>query len=138
MRTATSAFTPPTPRSCEDESIDEIAAHVGVGAEVAAITHQAMGGTVTFQDSLAARLAIIRPSLSVLTDFLSIHPPRVSQSIPDIVAYCAQRGIQVFLVSGGFHQVIDPLAASMGIPSDHVFANRILHNVRSPYGDLRV
>ena len=101
------------------------------------MTHQAMGGTVTFQDSLAARLAIIRPSQSVLTDFLSIHPPRVSRSIPDIVAYCAQRGIQVFLVSGGFHQVIDPLAASMGIPSDHVFANRILHNVRSPYGDLR-
>lgn len=82
-----------------------------------------------FQDSLAARLSIIQPSRKVLDDFLAVHPPRVSQSIPDIVAFCAERGIQVFLVSGGFHQIIDPLAAALGIPANHVFANRILHDV---------
>ena len=39
------------------------------------------------------------------------------------------RGTAVFLVSGGFRAVIHPIAASLGIPLDNVFANQILFDV---------
>lgn len=45
------------------------------------------------------------------------------------MALLRARGQQVFLVSGGFRQVIHPLAASLDIPLSHVFANTILHDV---------
>ncbi len=41
-----------------------------------------------------------------------------------------RRGTGVFLVSGGFRVIIDPIADILKIPRDHVFANRILFNVR--------
>jgi hypothetical protein len=38
----------------------------------------AMGGTVLFQDALAQRLGIMRPSRQQLQAFLAAHPPRIS------------------------------------------------------------
>ena len=37
----------------------------------------------------------------------------------------------MFLVSGGFRVIINPIAQQLNIPLDHVFANTILHKVRS-------
>ena len=39
------------------------------------------------------------------------------------------RGCQVFLVSGGFRAIIEPIASVLGIPQGHVFANTILFKV---------
>lgn len=40
------------------------------------------------------------------------------------------QGKAVFLVSGGFRAVIHPIAQSLAIPLDHVYANTILFKVR--------
>ncbi len=49
-----------------DEGIDVLAAHAGVGAEVAELTRAAMGGAVLFEDALRERLAIIEPTREML------------------------------------------------------------------------
>ena len=41
------------------------------------------------------------------------------------------RAKSVFLVSGGFRPIINPIADMLGISRDHVFANTILFDVRS-------
>lgn len=38
------------------------------------------------------------------------------------------RGTTVYLISGGFRQLIEPFAKYLGIPKDQIFANRILFN----------
>lgn len=38
--------------------------------------HRAMGGSVPFEEALAARLSLFNPSLSQLQDFLEQKPPR--------------------------------------------------------------
>lgn len=55
--------------------------------------------------------------------------------IPELVEMLQSRGTGVFLVSGGFRVIIDPIADILKIPRDHVFANKILFNVRddSPF-----
>jgi len=113
---------------CEDESIDEIAAFLGVGDEVAAVTARAMGGTVLFQDALRDRLGVMKPSASDIKNFLASHPHLISPGIPNLLSTLRKQGKEIFLVSGGFRQIIHPLAAGLDIPLTHVFANRILFN----------
>ena len=36
------------------------------------------------------------------------------------------RGTEVYLVSGGFRQLIEPFAEHLGIPIGQIFANRLL------------
>ena len=50
--------------------------------------------------------------------------------IPELVARLQARGADVFLVSGGFRAIIDPIADLLAIPRDHVFANTILFQVQ--------
>ncbi|PSC77028.1 phosphoserine chloroplastic [Micractinium conductrix] len=118
---------------CADESIDEIAAFLGVGEQVAALTAQAMGGSVLFQDALASRLGVMHPSRENLESFLAGHPPKISPGIPQLVAALRVAGKQVFLVSGGFRIVIHPIAESLGIPVENVFANNILFDHDGAY-----
>lgn len=118
---------------CEDESIDELAAFLGVGEQVAALTAKAMGGTVEFKQALSTRLGVMRPSKQDVQSFLAKHPHRVTKGIPELVRLLQQRGQQVFLVSGGFRQIIHPLAESLGIPLANVFANTILFDADGQY-----
>ncbi|KAL4434247.1 hypothetical protein ABPG75_000688 [Micractinium tetrahymenae] len=118
---------------CADESIDEIAAFLGVGEQVAELTAKAMGGSVPFQDALAGRLGVMHPSREDLERFLAGHPPKISPGIPELVLLLRSQGKQVFLVSGGFRIVIHPIAESLGIPIDHVFANTILFDHDGAY-----
>nr|XP_027088697.1 phosphoserine phosphatase, chloroplastic-like [Coffea arabica] len=36
------------------------------------------------------------------------------------------RNTDVYLISGGFRQMINPVASILGIPVDHIFANQLL------------
>jgi phosphoserine phosphatase len=49
--------------------------------------------------------------------------------IPELVAKLQAQGKGVFLVSGGFRQVIHPIAESLDIPVSNVFANNLLFKV---------
>jgi phosphoserine phosphatase len=116
---------------CEDESIDELAAFLGKGEAVAALTAAAMGGSTKFEDALEARLGLMQPSSSDVDAFLAAHPPRLSPGIPDLVARLHARGVAVFLVSGGFRAIINPIADALAIPRDRVHANTILFDPAS-------
>eukprot|EP00884_Botryococcus_braunii_P018710 jgi/Botrbrau1/5522/Bobra.0023s0010.2 len=118
---------------CEDESIDELAAFLGVGDAVAAMTASAMGGSVKFEDALAKRLGIMNCSREALDTFLITKPPRISPGIPELVKKLQSKGADVFLVSGGFREIINPVAETLGIPLDHVFANTILFKEDGTY-----
>ncbi|PNX97601.1 phosphoserine phosphatase chloroplastic-like [Trifolium pratense] len=61
---------------CLDEGIDELAEFCGAGKAVAEWTARAMGGSVPFEEALAARLSLFNPSLSQLQNFLQQRPPR--------------------------------------------------------------
>lgn len=109
------------------EGIDELAKVCGAAAEVAQLTRQAMGGSMTFRESLSKRLDIIQPSLQQIEEFRAAHSPEslLTPDIEKLIKLLFQRDVQVYLVSGGFREVIEPLAEYLGIPSEHIFANRM-------------
>ena len=104
------------------EGIDLLAQEAGVGEKVAEITAQAMNGKLDFAASLQARVALLKGLEA------SIFPKIVEQmdvtpGAKTLITELHQRGYKVGLVSGGFHEVIDPIARSLGI--DLVRANRL-------------
>lgn len=111
---------------CLDEGIDELADFCGAGKAVAEWTARAMDGSVTFQEALAARLSLISPSLSQLQDFLEKRPPKISPGIAELVEKLKAKNTDVYLVSGGFRQMIAPVASTLGIPHENIFANQLL------------
>ncbi|KAL3515720.1 hypothetical protein ACH5RR_022622 [Cinchona calisaya] len=111
---------------CLDEGIDELAEFCGAGKAVAEWTARAMSGSVPFEDALAARLSLFNPSLSQVQDFLEKRPPRISPGIDELVKKLKAKNINVYLISGGFRQMINPVASILGIPVIHIFANQLL------------
>ena len=106
-----------------DEGIDVLAAHAGVGEQVAELTRNAMGGTVLFQDALTARLNLIRPSRQLIADCLQAYPPQLTPGIAYLISELEKRGTHVYLISGGFTVMIAPLAKQLGLPEERVMAN---------------
>lgn len=103
-----------------EEVIDLIAVHAKVGDQVADITERAMAGQLDFAASLAERVALLQGlPVSVLD---AVHAQiTLTQGARELVAAVQSGGGVVALVSGGFTQIITPLAAGMGITE--VFAN---------------
>ena len=64
-----------------EEGIDELAEFCGKGQEVAKLTREAMGGTMTFQEALRRRLDIIKPSQRQIQEFLNHKPSTLSPGI---------------------------------------------------------
>ncbi|XP_057950638.1 phosphoserine phosphatase, chloroplastic [Malania oleifera] len=111
---------------CLDEGIDELAEFCGAGKAVAEWTARAMNGSVPFEEALAARLSLFNPSLSQVQDFLEKRPPRISPDMDELVKKLKANNANVYLISGGFRQMINPVASILGIPPDNIFANQLL------------
>ncbi|XP_073956108.1 phosphoserine phosphatase isoform X2 [Choristoneura fumiferana] len=108
-----------------DEGIDELARFCGKGEEVKRLTAEAMGGSMTFQEALKKRLDIIRPSVNQIQEFLRTFPIHLTPGVSQLVKTLQERGVTVYLVSGGFRSLIEPVAQELGIPATHIYANRL-------------
>ena len=105
-----------------DEVIELLARHAGREAEVAAATEGAMRGELDSAESPHARVATLGGlPVSVFDDV--IEAVRLTPGARTLVATLQDLGFAVALVSGGFVEVVKPLAKSLGIK--HVAANRL-------------
>ena len=106
----------------QGEVIDLLAARAGCVEEVAAVTSAAMAGELDFGDALAKRLALLA-GLEVGV----LHALRVELVLAPgartLIRTLRRLGYVTAVVSGGFVQVIEPLAAELGI--DYVAANEL-------------
>eukprot|EP00752_Nemacystus_decipiens_P007101 g6363.t1 len=109
-----------------EEGIDILAEFCGAAEAVADLTSRAMGGSMPFQDALKARLDLMTPSKDTVARCLREHPPRLSPGISELVSTLHERGVVVYLVSGGFRQMIEPVADQLSIPRRNIFANRLV------------
>ena len=104
------------------EVIDLLADAAGSGRRVAEITERAMHGELDFASSLRERVATLAGLragvLSEVTHAISFSP-----GAQDLVAAARASGAKVGVVSGGFIEVVRPLAEAVGI--DYAVANRL-------------
>ena len=98
----------------QGEVIEMIAAHAGCEAEVARVTEAAMRGEIDFTESLTQRVALLK----------GVPESALDQVYDDLVLTAGARttvrtlrrlGYRFAIVSGGFTQITDRLAADLGI-----------------------
>ncbi len=104
-----------------DEVIELFARFAGVEPEVAAVTEAAMRGELDFAESLRARVAALA-GLSTETVEQVRAAVRLTPGAAQFAAALAGHGHTLALVSGGFEEVVRPLADELSIT--HVTANR--------------
>ncbi len=105
-----------------DEVIELLAAHAGREREVAAVTERAMRGELDFAESLHARVAALAGLPAEVCDEVRAEL-RLTPGADTLVRTLHRLGSTVALVSGGFAEVVEPLAATLGI--SRVRANRL-------------
>lgn len=106
----------------EDEVIELLADEAGVGERVAEITFRAMNGELDFEQSLRERVRLLAGLPESAIEAVR-HRVTVTRGVPDLIAGVHAAGGRVAVVSGGFHEVIDPIAEQLGL--DHWRANRL-------------
>lgn len=106
----------------ENEVIELLADAAGSGAAVAEITARAMNGEVDFEESLRARAATLAGLPETVFGEVG-RLVRITAGVPEMIAGVRAAGGRVAVVSGGFHEIIDPIAAELGL--DYWRANRL-------------
>jgi len=106
----------------ENEVIELLAARAGSLTEVAAITERAMRGELDFEASLKARVSTLKGLPTSVFDAVRAEI-RVTAGVPELIARVKADGGHVGVVSGGFHEVLDPIAEGLGL--DFWRANRL-------------
>lgn len=96
------------------ECIDEIADLAGVGPQVSAVTEAAMRGELDFEGALTARVALLEGLPEAALDRVWAERVRLSPGAEAAVRAMAARGAVTALVSGGFVQFADRVAAACG------------------------
>lgn len=106
----------------QGEVVEMLAAHAGFETEVAAITESAMRGELDFEASLRQRVALLEglpvTALDEVRADIALMP-----GARTLIRTLRRLGYTTAIVSGGFSQITDALAADLGI--DHARANEL-------------
>jgi phosphoserine phosphatase len=106
----------------QGEVIEMLAAHAGCLEEVAAVTEEAMRGDLDFEASLRRRVALLEGLDAAVLD--DVYDEIVlAPGARTMVRTLKRLGYRFAIVSGGFSQVTDRIAADLGI--DFSAANQL-------------
>jgi phosphoserine phosphatase len=98
----------------EQEVIELLAERVGLRDQVKILTDQAMAGEIDFRTALSKRVGL----LEGLTDQVFqevLADIRVTAGVPELVSAVHKSGGLVGAISGGFSQVLEPLADKLSL-----------------------
>jgi phosphoserine phosphatase len=106
----------------ENEAIELLAAEAGSLELVAAVTERAMHGELDFAESLRERVATLAGLPESVFDTVRSQIT-VTTGATELISTVKKHGGLVGVVSGGFHELLDPVAATLGL--DYWRANRL-------------
>ncbi|HTV43905.1 MAG TPA: phosphoserine phosphatase SerB [Stellaceae bacterium] len=106
----------------ENEMLDELAALLGIGPLVAAVTRQAMNGEIDFAAALEARVALLAGIDAAILERAAARI-RPTAGAGTLLRTMRGHGAMTALVTGGFTVFAERVAARFGF--DRVIANRL-------------
>ncbi len=102
------------------ETLDEVAARLGLGERIAAITDRAMRGEIDFDAALRERMAMLAGEPAAVFDAVA-REVELNPGAPALVAGARAAGVYTVLVSGGFAPVAEAVGRRLGF--DEVVCN---------------
>jgi HAD superfamily phosphoserine phosphatase-like hydrolase len=99
-----------------------------IRAEVAELTDKAMAGEIDFGQALRRRLALLplrRDHVLALADrILDEGTPSVRRNL----RFFNENADRIFILSGGFREIIAPIATRLGVAPDRVLCNDLMYD----------
>jgi len=92
-------------------------------AEIAKITDQGVDGDITFTQSLEMRLKILHAHKDHLDTLVKRLSRKISPSISRNKDFFKQFSDDIYILSCGFKEFIDPIMAKYNVPANRIFAN---------------
>jgi phosphoserine phosphatase len=119
------------------ECVDELAARVGVGDRVAAITERAMRGDIAFAPALRERVALLQGLPETVIQDVLKDRITLSRGARTLVRTMRANGAYVAIVSGGFRQFTGAIRERLGADEDRanvlmIEAGRLTGQVMEP------
>lgn len=96
--------------------------------EIDLLTEQTMAGLYSFSEALQQRLHLFSLHRTHIQKAIEILKTKITPSIQKNIAFFKEYADQIYIISGGFYEIILPIAKSFGIQADHVFANHFYYN----------
>ena len=93
---------------------------------ISQMTNQAMSGEIDFPTALERRLQILSLSSDSIKKITSQIALLVSNSFKANKNTIIKNSDSIWIISGGFFQIIAPIVAEYGISKEHILANRFL------------
>lgn len=106
---------------CEIEGVDELAALRGpdIEQQVIDLTNQAMDGTIAIHEIFGRRLDLIQPNRAMCDTVAERYLATLVPGVRDALTELRNQQWEPIIISGGFTQVIAPLARELGIHEVH-------------------
>ena len=91
--------------------------------EIINITNQGIDGGISFPESLSRRIELLKANKSDLPLLIKQLKQKASRSIESNKEFFEKFSKDIYVISAGFKEFIDPIVAAYNIPSERVFAN---------------
>ncbi len=102
----------------ENEMLDDLAADIGIGPQIAAITEKSMRGEVDFATSVRERVALLADLPVSIMDTCAARI-RLMPGAKSLIATMAHHGAHCVIATGGFGYFADPVAKALGCHAVH-------------------
>ncbi|MBM9403164.1 phosphoserine phosphatase SerB [Gluconacetobacter azotocaptans] len=101
-----------------NETLDDLAAHAGIGERIAEITRRSMNGEIDFESALRERVGLLKglPASLLETAWKDV---RLNEGARELVATMRAHNARTALVSGGFTFFTGRVAALCGFSEHH-------------------
>jgi D-3-phosphoglycerate dehydrogenase len=91
--------------------------------EIIDITNLGIDGEISFTESLERRIKLLNANKADLTNLVGALKKQVSKSIERNKEFFEDFATDIYVISCGFKEFIDPIVKEYNIPSERVFAN---------------
>ena len=91
--------------------------------EIQKITNLGIDGDISFTESLERRIQLLKANKSDLDGLVSELRQKISKSIESNKEFFEKYSDDIYVISCGFKEFIDPIVKEYNIPSDRVYAN---------------
>ncbi len=91
--------------------------------QIISITNQGMDGSISFRESLEKRLNLLAPSKNHLPALILKLKDSVSESFKRNKEFFLKYADNIYIISNGFKEFIEPIVTEFGIKPDNILAN---------------
>ena len=115
------------------ESLDELSkisnkSDTNSHKKISEITRLGMEGKISFSESLNRRIKLINCDIDDINKTIKVLNKQVSDSFKKNISFLKNNSESIYIVSSGFHELIDPIVMKYGIKRENIYANRFLYN----------